>query len=199
MKLIGSGMSPYVRRIRLFLESRELLEGQDYDFINLNIYSPEGRAELASYTPAMKIPVLVDQEQKIYDSRLIHRYLNEKQRNVPLSWNQENLLTLIDAANDSFVILLLSTRSNIDTNADSLIINLQKERIERTMQLLEDSVENGEISGWDYPAICLFCLLDWVNFRDLLNLAPFPHLSSFHGARVNEAGVEASNPRNIKS
>ena len=37
MKLIGSGMSPYARRIRLFLE------GQDYEFINLNIYSPEGR------------------------------------------------------------------------------------------------------------------------------------------------------------
>ena len=100
MKLIGSGMSPYVRRIRLFLE------GQDYEFINLNIYSPEGREALASYTPAMKVPVLIDAEQKVYDSRAIHRYLTQKQTAKPLSWDQENLLTLIDAANDSFVILL---------------------------------------------------------------------------------------------
>lgn len=199
MKLIGSGMSPYVRRIRLFFEAQERLEGQDYDFVNLNIYSPEGRAELATYTPAMKIPVLVDEEQKVYDSRLIHRYLSEKQKSLPLSWNQENLLSLIDAANDSLVILLLSTRSNIDTSADVLLINLQKERIERVMPLLEQAVANGEFSAWDYPAICLFCLLDWVDFRELHNLAQYPHLCSFLKAKADEAGVEASNPRNIEA
>ncbi len=199
MKLIGSGMSPYVRRIRLFLEGQKLLEGQDYDFINLNIYSPQGRAELATYTPAMKIPVLIDAEQKVYDSRVIHRYLSEKQQNSPLSWNQENLLSLIDAANDSFVILLLSARSNIDTHADALIINLQKERIERTLPLLEQAVADGEVSAWDYPAICLFCLLDWVHFRELHNLDQFPNLSRFLSVKATEPGVEASNPRSIDS
>lgn len=193
MKLIGSGMSPYVRRIRLFLEGRE------YDFVNLNIYSPEGRAELAAYTPAMKIPVLIDGNQKVYDSRMVHRYLNDKQEGVPLSWDQENLLTLIDAANDSFVILLLSARSNLNTDTDTLIFNLQKERIERTMPLLEQAVANGEFSTWDYPSICLFCLLDWVNFRDLRDLAEYPNLVDFHNKNTSMPGVEASNPRNIPS
>lgn len=191
MKLIGSGMSPYVRRIRLFLE------GQEYDFVDLNIYSPEGRAELATYTPAMKIPVLIDAEQKVYDSRMIHRYLNEKQSGTPLSWDQENLLTLIDAANDSFVTLLLSARSNLDANSDTLIFNLQRERIERTLPLLEQAVANGEFSTWDYPSICLFCLLDWITFRELNNLAAYPNLANFHRENSVMVGAEASNPRNI--
>ncbi|MGY8871533.1 MAG: glutathione S-transferase family protein [Pseudomonadales bacterium] len=190
MKLIGSGMSPYARRIRLFLE------GQDYEFINLNIYSPEGREALATYTPAMKVPVLIDAEQKIYDSRAIHRYLTEKQTAKPLSWDQENLLTLIDAANDSFVILLMAARSNIDTEADALILNLQKERIERTMPLLEQAIIDGHLSEWGYPSICLFCLLDWVSFRELCDLSVYPHLSSFLSEKSAYPAVEASNPRN---
>ncbi|WP_293268289.1 glutathione S-transferase family protein [Neptunomonas sp.] len=190
MKLIGSGMSPYARRIRLFLD------GKDYEFINLNIYTPEGREALATYTPAMKIPVLIDDGQKIYDSRAIHRYLARKHEEKSISWDQENLLTLIDAANDSFVILLMAARSNIDTDADALIINLQKERIERTMPLLEKAMAEGQFSSWDYPSICLFCLLDWVHFRELCDLSLYPKLSAFRVAQSTKTVIEESNPRN---
>ncbi|SIS44415.1 glutathione S-transferase family protein [Neptunomonas antarctica] len=193
MKLIGSAMSPYVRRIRL------LLDGHDYDFIDLNIYSPEGREALSTYTPTMKIPVLIDNKQTIYDSRIIHRYLNEKQKGTALSWDQENLLTLIDAANDSFVVLLLSTRSNINTDADLLITNLQKERIERTLPILEQAVADGQFSAWDYSSICLFCLLDWVHFRELSNLAQYPHLSDFRTNKLEFDGVAESDPRAVNA
>ena len=101
MKLIGSTTSPYVRRIRL------LLDDSDYEFVNLDIYC-QGRDELRRNNPALKIPMLIDDNQEVYDSRVIARYLSEKQGMVPLTWDQENQLTLIDAANDSAVILLLS-------------------------------------------------------------------------------------------
>ena len=193
MKLIGSAMSPYVRRIRL------LLEGHDYDFVDLNIYSPEGREILATYTPAMKIPVLIDDKQTIYDSRIIQRYLSEKQKGKALSWDQENLLTLIDAGNDSFIVLLLAARSNIDTDADLLMTNLQKERIELTMPLLERAVAEGQFSAWDYPSICLFCFLDWILFRDLADLAQYPHLSDFRTNKLEFDGVAESDPRAVNT
>ncbi len=190
MKLVGSSMSPYVRRLRLFLE------GKAFEFINLNIYSPEGREALARYTPAMKIPVLVDGEQTIYDSRAIHRYLVSTHfPETPMSWHQENLLSLIDAANDSYVILLLSKRSGIDTDADMLIANLQKERIERTLQLLEKSVASGELADWNYPAMCLFCLLDWISFRELEDLSRYAALNTFHQQHLTSPGVNDSDPR----
>ena len=71
MKLIGSTTSPYVRRIRL------LLSDEPYEFINLDIYG-EGRDELRRTNPTLKIPVLIDGDQELYDSRVIARYLGQK-------------------------------------------------------------------------------------------------------------------------
>ncbi len=71
MKLIGSTTSPYVRRIRI------LLDEEPYEFVNLNIYG-EGRDELRRNNPTLKIPVLEDGGQEIYDSRIIARYISAK-------------------------------------------------------------------------------------------------------------------------
>ena len=83
MKLIGSTTSPYVRRIRL------LLGDADYDFVSLDIYGA-GRDELRRNNPALKIPMLQDGDQAVYDSRVIARYLAHKQGIAALSWDQEN-------------------------------------------------------------------------------------------------------------
>lgn len=191
MKLIGSGPSPYVRRLRLWLE------GDTYEFVNLDIYSPKGRAELKRYTPAMKIPVLVDGDQTIYDSRVIHRYLNEKLQRETLSWEQQNALTLIDAANDSFVTTLLLKRSGIDPSQNMLIMNLQRERLVETMALLEQKVAEGEFADWQYPAICLYCLLDWIDFRELYTLTDMPNLAAFHQRAAEREIVQQTDPRRI--
>ncbi|GGK74843.1 glutathione S-transferase family protein [Amphritea balenae] len=188
MKLIGSAVSPYVRRIRL------LLDEQNYEFVDLNIYAPEGREVLVSYSPAMKVPVLVDGQQTVYDSAVIHRYLAEKLKKKPLSWDQENLLSLINAVNDSFIILLMASRSNLDTESDVLLLNLQKERIAQTMPLLEQAVVEGLFSVWNYPAICLFCFLDWVCFRELIDLETYPGLSAFCAAKRADESVAVSGP-----
>jgi len=83
MKLIGSTTSPYVRRIRILL-------GEDpYEFVNLDIYG-EGRDELRRNNPALKIPMIEDEGQELFDSRIIARYLSAKQNRDPLTWDQEN-------------------------------------------------------------------------------------------------------------
>lgn len=191
MKLIGSAVSPYVRRIRL------LLEGQTYEFVDLNIYAPEGREVLASYSPAMKVPVLVDGQQTVYDSAIIQRYLADKLQLEPLNWDQENLLSLINAVNDSYIILLMAARSNIDTASDALLLNLQKERIGKTLPLLEQALAQGQFKEGDYPSICLFCFLDWASFRELCDLSAYPELSGFHVQMGADPLVDATNPRNI--
>ena len=116
MKLIGSSTSPYVRRIRLLLADA----GQGYEFVDLNIYGAD-RDELRKANPAMKIPVLHDGDDVVYDSRVISRYLQEKLDLPHLSWEQENQLTVIDAVNDSMVTLLLSQRSGLDTDREEVM------------------------------------------------------------------------------
>jgi len=189
MKLIGSTPSPYVRRLRLFLGDL------DYDFINLDIYSPEGRQELEKFTPAMKVPVLVDDEQYIYDSRVIHRYLSKKQGKSDLSWEQENLMSLIDAANDSYIALLIAGRSGVDIKPDILLVKLQQDRLCRVMPLLEQAAASGQFERWDYPSICLFCLLDWVDFRELESLSTYPHLAQFLASKKQLPLAIATDPR----
>ena len=103
MQLIGSVASPYVRRTRL------LLVDVDYEFRDLAIYDAD-KAELARRNPTLKIPVLIDGETTLFDSRVIQRYLASRLGQAPLEWDEENQLTVIDGANDAFVALFLAAR-----------------------------------------------------------------------------------------
>lgn len=192
MKLIGSGTSPYVRRIRLLLADA----GQGYEFSDLNIYGAD-REALKQNNPALKIPVLIDEGRTIYDSRVIFRYLQDKLGLPALSWEQENLLTLVDAVNDSWVTLLLAQRSGLDVTADKTFFNLQHERVATTLSVLNDQVGSGAFSAWRYPAICLYCLLDWGRFRDLIDMEQYPWLKDWFDSRTEQEpiGVDYSDPR----
>lgn len=188
MKLLGSTTSPYVRRTRL------LLGDADYEFVNLDIYG-ENRDVLRRNNPALKIPMLIDGDQEIYDSRVIARYLSELQKLPPLSWDQENQLTLIDAANDSAVILLLSERSGIDTRSGALFHELQRERIMTALRTLSAMVEEGHFEQWHYPSICLYTLIDWVDFRDLVDFSGIESLISWRDRMQGQPHVKTTDPR----
>ncbi len=189
MKLFGSTTSPFVRRLRLYLL------GQDSEFIDLDIFSEHGREILSANNPAQKVPILQDGELTLYDSRVIYRYLAQRQGDSSLSWSQENLLTLIDAVNDSFVSILLLSRSGFDTSQDNLFANLQNERIKKVLEVLETEVTAGAFNDWSYASICLFCLLDWIDFRDLYSLNNYPHLSNFFLLAKKNSGIAETDPR----
>jgi glutathione S-transferase len=189
MQLLGSVTSPFVRRLRLYLTDKE------YEFINLDIFAEADRTLLTKNNPAQKIPALIDEQQCIYDSRVIYRYLSEKFQESKLSWQQENLLTLIDSVNDSLVSFLLLQRSDIDTQQDGLFFNLQHERVEQVLKVLNDEVAQGSFSDWQYPSICLFCLLDWIEFRQLASWQHLPHLLSFHKQMSSKKTVSTTDPR----
>jgi len=190
MKLIGSSTSPYVRRIRLLLADA----GQGYEFRDLNIYG-EDRDELRRRNPTLRIPVLCDGDEVIYDSRVIFRYLQQKLGLPAIGWEQENLLTIIDGANESMVALLLAQRSGFDTGEDRLFFNLQRERVDKTLETLEQAVDGDAFAAWHYPSICLYSMFDWALFRGLVDAARYPHLAAWLEQQRNHAGIADSDPR----
>lgn len=192
MKLIGSTTSPFVRRIRLYLLQLNIT---DVDLVNLDIFASEDRQILTDNNPAQKVPALVDGELSIYDSRVIFRYLSQKYQQSALTWPQENLLTLIDAASDSLVSLLLLKRSGLDINEDKFFFNLQHDRIEQVFSTLAKAVNDGDFEHWGYPAICLYCLLDWTEFRQIYNFSSFADLVEFQRASANYEGIVKTDPR----
>jgi len=189
MKLVGSNTSPYARRLRL------LLVDQPYEFVNLDIYVAD-RDELRRHNPALRVPMLHDGDQPIFDSRVIFRYLGQKLGLPVLSWDEENLLTLIDAANDSLVILLQAQRSGLEPTQDTLLFNLQRERIATTLAELNRQVEAGRFDEWRYPAICLYCLWDWAEFRQLPYIRGFDELRRFWEQNRTQPMVAETDPRN---
>lgn len=190
MKLIGSSTSPFVRRTRLLLNRLSC----SYEFKNLDIYG-EGREELKSLNPAMKIPVLIDDGKVIYDSNVIFRYLGELYPLAQQTWDQQNQLTMINAVSDSLVIMLMAKRSGINPDDDVLVFNLQRERIELSMNALHHLVADGAFESWDYRAICLYALLDWAEFRELISLDEYPQLKDWKERNSERPGVPETDPR----
>lgn len=188
MKLYGSTTSPYVRRIHL------LLEGQEYDVENWTLTAPEDRVKLKAKNPTLKIPMLEDGDVVLFDSRVIAQYLREKLSLAPLSWQEENQITLINNANDSFVSMFQLQRSGFDTTEDRLFFNLQRERFDELFAELDKQVANGDFAQWNYPAICLYCLLDWIKFRALKDFSRYSNLSGFYAEYASHPAVIATAP-----
>ncbi|MFT2089923.1 glutathione S-transferase family protein [Paraglaciecola sp. 2405UD69-4] len=193
LKLTGSTTSPYVRRIRICLANIQ------HEFINLQVFSEQDREQLMVKNPTMKIPMLEDEEdgktQIIYDSRVIYRYLTDKFADPALTWEQENLLTLIDSANDSLVQMFILSNSGIQADADKLFFKLQKDRVNAVLVQLNAYVDSGLFSSWNYPAICLYCLIDWIEFRELHNMQGLTNLLAFHDENSQRIEVTATDPR----
>lgn len=189
MKLLGSPTSPYVRRIRL------LLGDTPYEFTILDIYGPD-RDVLRAHNPALKVPMLIDDDFGVYDSRVIARYLAAKLGLEPLSWAQENQLTLIDAVNDSGVTLALSKRSGIDLDQDAMFHDLQRERIRLSIDALSAQAAEGAFDSWHYPSICLYCMVDWMELRGLFDFTEHQPLLAMRERHADRPLIAETDPRN---
>lgn len=194
LKLYGSTTSPYVRRLRIWLANTE------HEFVNLQIFEEQDRHVLAAKNPTMKIPMLEDgtdeTAQIIFDSRIIYRYLTDKFDDPLLSWEQENQLTIIDSANDSLVQMFILSNSDIQPDEDKLFFKLQKERVNSVLLDLNQMVVSQQFTSWNYPAICLYCLIDWIEFRNLHNMQGLTNLLAFHDDNAQRIEVTATDPRN---
>ncbi|GAC35257.1 glutathione S-transferase family protein [Paraglaciecola polaris] len=191
--LYGSTTSPYVRRLRIWLANTQ------HEFVSMQIYQQQDRALLIEKNPALKVPALEhvvgEKRTLIYDSRVIYRYLSEQLNYQALTWQQENQLTLVDAVNDSLVQMFLLSQSDVVADTDKLFFKLQKERVNNVLAELNEQVEQGLFDHWHYPAICLFSLVDWIEFRNLHNLKGLAALLHFHQENAQRIEVTATDPR----
>ncbi|GAB4022827.1 MAG: hypothetical protein Fur0010_26050 [Bdellovibrio sp.] len=189
MKLYGSTTSPYVRRLRLLLHEKTL------DFVVLNIMDPKDRKILSEISPVMKIPVMEIDGVTVWDSRQIFNYLTKQNIHRELSVKEENLLTAIDAINDSLVQLFLIERSSVTLGQENSYQKNNSERIELSVQFLEQEIQNRAFESWHYPSMALFSLIDWANFRNRYDFKKFPRLWSWYNENKQRSGVRETDPR----
>lgn len=164
--LIGSKTSPFVRRIRM------LMENIPYEFKELNIFETEDAITLNKINPVNQIPVLLDGEEPVWDSRQIFNYINQKHKLHAMGLKDENTLTAVESAMNSAVSLLLMKRSSMNIDEPFMFVNRQKERIESVLDYVKPYIENDGLKEWNFITMTIYCFLDWAKFR---NLASFDH------------------------
>jgi len=191
--LVGSKTSPYVRRFRLWLEGRLNYDLKVVDYLNV----PEDAAYLKSVSPINKIPVWIDGDQKIFESRVIATYLARKNSWPTLTLEEENMLSMNDAATDVAVNLFLLKRGGIDLESGNWYIDRQKERLPAIFTELAPWAKTRnekDPAHWNYATASLFSFVDWAEFRKMADFKPFPELTDFVKRFSGKPGVAESAP-----
>ena len=183
--LIGSLTSPYVRKMRL------LLHGQKFEFKAINYLEKNDGDYLKSINPINQIPIFIDNDKTIYDSRVIYNYLAEKNQWKKLTIEEENILSAIDAAMDSGVNLFSLRRGGLDiVNGGNTYVERQKERIPLILNHLTPWVKTlTPEKDWNFLTMSLFSFLYWGQFRDIITLQPHPEMINFLERFKNCPGI----------
>ena len=182
--LLGSLTSPFVRRIRM------LMENIPYEFKDMKIFEAQDALELNKINPINQIPVLMDSDLKIWDSRQIFNYLNLIHKLHNMSWEDENTLTAIDGALNAGVSLLMMNRSGIELDDSVMYIRRQKERNESILDYLKPYLKTDALKEWNFLTMSLYSFLDWALYRNLINIEARPECLAFLDAHAERAIVK---------
>lgn len=189
--LIGSERSPFVRICRMLMLHNEI----EFNFRILNfIDNDQDAVALAKETPINKVPLLIDGDQKIFDSRVIINYLSKRHGLRPLSLEEENIISSVYSCLDSAVILFLMRRDGFDMEKKGYFLDRQKQRIPDNIEFLKPWARNLVSSNpddWHYPAMALYSFLDWGERRArVLEVKSHPDLAAFMERFAGAPGVQ---------
>ncbi len=187
MKLLGSVTSPYVRKVRLILNEYN----HEYEFENFQSLSPEGAAKLETYGSIIRVPILLAEDKKIFDSSIIAEYLLEK-NDIKLSIDDKLKLRLIDELCDSAVILFQSKMWEIDEQWTNKLSKKMHNRYSLILAELEETNETLTVLQKDW----LFCVIDWLLMRGIFEFGDkYKKLEAFYNTNKDLKRFVDTDPR----
>lgn len=162
-----------------------------FDFKPLNfVDDAKAAAELAKITPVNKVPLLIDGENKVFDSRVIINYVSKRQNLPALTLEEENLVSVIYGALDAGVILFLMKKDGFDLERSNFFVKRNRDRIHSALEYVIPVV--GKLrENWNYPAMALYSFLYWGEARlGMFKVSDYPELANFQKAMENAPGVK---------
>jgi len=192
LTLIGSYTSPFVRKLRLLLHDDPTVTFQE-----VNYFEEKGREYLKSINPFNQIPMLLDGDQPVYDSRVIFNYIAKIKKLKPLSVDEENTLSAIDAIIATGVNLFSLKKGgvNIDDSSNYFLVR-QKERIPSLLKMITPwAAAQKPENNWNYLTMSMYTMLYWMSFREVYDYSQIPELVAFLDRFKNCPGVAETNPK----
>lgn len=168
MQLYGSYTSPFVRHCRIaVLEASSPCEFVETD-----------HAASATTSPTKRVPFLQHGAIALHDSTSILQYLRHKQGQPFLSDPVElDRYLLVNTALDTTVNLFMLEKDGIKPE-QSAYLTRQHDRIASTLQEL-NRLPLPEQAPYTDAELRLACYLDWSQYRNRVDIAPYPNLQRF--------------------
>jgi len=154
-----------------------------------------GKSYLQSLSPINKLPILMDGEQKVFDSRVIYNYLARRHNWKPLTLDEENLISTIESGMDTCVNLFLLKRGGLDPESDNWYLQRQRERIPAVLDSLKPWIRTlnpDKSDDWNFATMSLYSFLYWAQFRGMLDLSDRSECLKFLQDFQNKPGVAAT-------
>ncbi len=148
IQLYDYPQSPHCQKVRIVLAEKDL----SYEKIFVDLYKGEQKKpDFLRLNPYGKVPVLVDEDEEVYDSTIINEYLEDEYPHPPLMPNRSGerarARMLEDFADNSFTaptsfLLIELQKPKEEGNAE----RIQRYRAEalRVLELLERRLEGKE-------------------------------------------------------
>jgi glutathione S-transferase len=168
MNLIGSGTSPFVRKVRVCLHEK----GVEYQFIKENPRSPDARAQALS--PLGQIPVLEANDGTVlFDSPVIVDYVDALPGGPLLPrigagrWYVLKLQALADGLSEATAKRLIELRRP-EARQSPEVVQWEERRIGRVLAELEKQPRTGGFfhgEAFGLADIAVGAALEYVDFR----------------------------------
>jgi glutathione S-transferase len=194
-RLLGTTTSPYTRKVRVLLRAI----GQPYELVDIR--TGEGAATLNEVAPLGKIPVLLDDDLRavVPDSSLIGAWLWAKEAVAlrsagwdldPQAFEDQALRTVVEGALDAAINHYYLRR---DGFAETGYIAKQRQRVDRVLSWLDERMVFRRPIG--AAALSLGCALDWIVFRNVVELERWSALTAFRAGWKASGVGDGTEPR----
>jgi glutathione S-transferase len=169
MKLYYGPPSPFSRKARVAIV--EL--GLRHRVALVPVRTMDDNPALAALNPLMKVPTLITQDgDALYDSRVICEYLDGLEGGAmlipaerPARWRVLRRQALADGLMEALIFLRVPARRPRGENAPAAIIERQRQRVERGLDVLEAQVREMEDEGAALGCISAACAIGWLDFN----------------------------------
>ena len=169
MKLRYSTASPYVRKVTV----TAIEAGLDDRIERVTTDTGDATSKLSDENPLGKVPTLVtDEGDALCESPVICEYLDSLggatlyPSTGPARWRALNLAALADGVMDASIVRLLEVRLRPEEKRSDAIMRRQKQKIGRTLDLLERQAATGALDDQvTIGEIALGCALGYLDFR----------------------------------
>ncbi len=195
MRLLGTTTSPYTRKVRVLLKAI----GRPYELVDIRTH--EGAAILHEVAPLGKIPVLLTDEAGMIvpDSSLIGSWLWAKESAAlraggwdldPQAFADQALRTAVEGALDAAINHHYLRR---DGFAETGYIAKQRRRVDSVLTWLDQRMVFRRPIG--AAALSLGCALDWIVFRNVVDLSRWEALTAFRDSWKASGVGDGTEPR----